>query len=163
MGNAGQPSPAHLCPQFERLTSRFSMAGALQELKSFLEIDPHLPSDSLPLTNWKHKRGDEHAVSPSALQAWPKGRQYKHGPTVQHNGCGRTQGRRDAGCAGTTAAGMAQCGPQPRACLLLPLLVGSMRGLDCPPLPPEQVGRYWNMTRSEYQHLISLAERNTRE
>ncbi|KAL4443808.1 hypothetical protein ABPG75_011545 [Micractinium tetrahymenae] len=80
------PAEQLLMVQFERLTSRLRMAGAMQQLKSFLQIDPHLPSDSLPLTNWKHKRGDEDAV-----------------------------------------------------------------------------GRYWNMTRAEYQHLVSLAERNTRE
>lgn len=26
-----------------------------------------------------------------------------------------------------------------------------------------QIGRYWNMTRTEYTHLIGLAERNTKE
>lgn len=63
-----------------------SMAEDLQELKGFLGFDLHLPSDSLPLTNWKHNRGG-----------------------------------------------------------------------------PDALGRYWNMTRSEYQHLVGLARRNAQE
>lgn len=41
------------------------MSGDLQALKSFLQMDEHLPSDRLPLTNWKHMRGDPNAVSVS--------------------------------------------------------------------------------------------------
>jgi len=26
-----------------------------------------------------------------------------------------------------------------------------------------QLGRYWNMTRSEYEHLVDLARRNAQE
>ncbi len=33
-----------------------------QELKGFLGFELHLPSDSLPLTNWKHNRGGPDAV-----------------------------------------------------------------------------------------------------
>ena len=34
--------------------------------------------------------------------------------------------------------------------------------LLCRPLPL-QVGRYWNITRGEYTHLVELARRNTVE
>lgn len=54
------------------------MAGAMQELKAFLEVDPHLPSDSLPLTNWKHKRGDEHAVRAAGKSLPGLGRKAAH-------------------------------------------------------------------------------------
>ncbi|PSC68106.1 sulfotransferase [Micractinium conductrix] len=72
--------------QFESLTSRQTMGEAMKGLKSFLGLDPTQPSDKLPLTNWKHKRGDENSV-----------------------------------------------------------------------------GRYWNITRGEYTHLVELARRNTVE
>lgn len=75
----GARAAALPCPQFERLTNRLSMAGAMQKLKGFLEIDPHLPSDSLPLTNWKHKRGDENSVSPLGCMAWLEARREGRG------------------------------------------------------------------------------------
>ena len=48
--------------QFENITNRYTMGGAMHDLKNFLGLDPQLPSDTLPLTNWKHKRGDPDAV-----------------------------------------------------------------------------------------------------
>lgn len=72
--------------QYEALVSKQLMGGVLGGLKGFLEVDPHLPSDTLPLTNWKHMRGN-----------------------------------------------------------------------------PDAVGRYWNMTRTEYEHVVELARRNTYE
>ena len=38
------------------------MGEAMKGLKSFLGLDPTQPSGKLPLTNWKHKRGDENSV-----------------------------------------------------------------------------------------------------
>lgn len=47
------------------------MPAALRGLKSFLEIDEQLPSDTLPLTNWKHQRGNEvWAVALEAQRRW---------------------------------------------------------------------------------------------
>lgn len=43
-----------LLVQYESLTSPDRMSGELTGLKSFLGIDPALPSSQLPLTNYKH-------------------------------------------------------------------------------------------------------------
>lgn len=40
--------------QYENLTSTDTMGGELAGLKSFLGLDPELPSNELPLTNYKH-------------------------------------------------------------------------------------------------------------
>ncbi|EFN58048.1 hypothetical protein CHLNCDRAFT_142285 [Chlorella variabilis] len=48
--------------QFENLTRPEAMAGQLQGLKTFLDLKPLLPSSELPLTNYKHQRGDEDAL-----------------------------------------------------------------------------------------------------
>jgi hypothetical protein len=53
--------------QYEALVSKQLMGGVLGGLKGFLEVDPHLPSDTLPLTNWKHMRGNPDAVTDAAL------------------------------------------------------------------------------------------------
>lgn len=51
------------------------------------------------------------------------------------------------------------CSALPLPCRLL--------GLRPPPHPlgpaPLQLGRYWNMTRTEYEHLVDLARRDTME
>ena len=39
------------------------MGGVMQELKGFLGLDPHLPSNELPLTNYKHQRASHNTVS----------------------------------------------------------------------------------------------------
>ncbi|KAI3429845.1 hypothetical protein D9Q98_010157 [Chlorella vulgaris] len=58
--------------QYENLTSDANMAPALRDLKSFLEIDPLLPSDDLGLKNFRHQRGGEHS------DGWPMSRsQYE--------------------------------------------------------------------------------------
>ncbi|KAL4855091.1 Mitochondrial metalloendopeptidase OMA1 [Chlorella vulgaris] len=58
--------------QYENLTSDANMAPALRDLKSFLEIDPLLPSDDLGLKNFRHQRGGEHS------EGWPMSRsQYE--------------------------------------------------------------------------------------
>lgn len=98
------------------------MAGAMADLKTFLEMDSTWGPQELPLTNWKHKRGDEDAVSgmpPPAL-----------------------------------FCGIGSCGSPSHACMF--------------PSPSSvcvcfQVGRYWNMTRTEYGHAVDLARRNTLE
>jgi hypothetical protein len=67
--------------QFENITGKFVMAGAMADLKIFLEMDSAWGPQELPLTNWKHKRGDEDAVSrmpPPAL----------HGLRCIISGCG---------------------------------------------------------------------------
>lgn len=113
-----------------------------QELKGFLGIDLHLPSDSLPLTNWKHNRG-----GPDAVRA--------------AGGGAGARVRRCAYLASGTLPSACACMPFRLPCLLaLPTLVPS---LPHPPVGPQQLGRYWNMTRSEYEHLVDLARRNARE
>ena len=52
--------------QYERVIDEGAMPAALQSLKSFLDLDPHLPSDMLPLTNFKHQRGIGDAVRRAA-------------------------------------------------------------------------------------------------
>jgi hypothetical protein len=58
--------------QYENLTSDANMAPALRDLKSFLEIDPLLPSDDLGLKNFRHQRGGEH-VRAACLQCQGQG------------------------------------------------------------------------------------------
>lgn len=53
--------------QYEALTSEDAMPGVLAGFKSFLGMDQHLPSDRLPLTNWKHQRG-----GPDEVRADPR-------------------------------------------------------------------------------------------
>lgn len=48
--------------QYERLINNVTMPGELTGIKGFLGIDRHLPSDELPLSNWKHLRGPPDAV-----------------------------------------------------------------------------------------------------
>jgi transposase len=43
--------------QYEAMTSQDAMQGVLANFKTFLGVDQRLPSDNLPLTNWKHQRG----------------------------------------------------------------------------------------------------------
>ncbi len=56
------PRDQLLVLQHEALTSRVHMGGVLRRLKTFLGVAETLPSETLPLTNWKHKRGEEDAV-----------------------------------------------------------------------------------------------------
>lgn len=51
------------CLQYENLTNQEAMADQLQGLKRFLNMDQMLPSSELPLTNYKHQRGNDDTVS----------------------------------------------------------------------------------------------------
>ncbi|KAI3428273.1 hypothetical protein D9Q98_006652 [Chlorella vulgaris] len=44
---------------YENLTKQEAMAAQLQGLKGFLNMDQMLPSSELPLTNYKHQRGND--------------------------------------------------------------------------------------------------------
>lgn len=61
--------------QYESLITKETMPGDLQGLKAFLgpDFDQHLPSDSLPLTNWKHMRGGPDTVSWRRRRGWAGG------------------------------------------------------------------------------------------
>ena len=81
--------------QFENMTSPESMGGVMQELKGFLGLDPRLPSNQLPLTNYKHQRASRNAVSelPAVLaELWD-----------------RLLACRTAGCTGACIKGQRGC------------------------------------------------------
>lgn len=70
--------------QYESLIDKETMPGDLQGLKAFLDpgFDTHLPSDALPLTNWKHMRGGPDTVSRAGA-----------GGAAAAGGCREEQGR----------------------------------------------------------------------
>lgn len=131
-----------LLVQYESLTSPDRMSGELTGLKSFLGIDPALPSSQLPLTNYKHVHTG-------------------HGPDAV----------RAPACLGRVSAAV-HCGLPLRATLAVAPAPDGVRAHSggvaarhgcCALNPPLQLGRYWVMKRWELEHLVDIARNNTME
>lgn len=142
--------------QYESLIARDSMPGDLRDLKAFLGPDfhQHAPSDELPLTNWKHMRGGPDAVRPRQGRGSTRGRER-----VGDGRQGLLLGGAEPSSGGACASACRGARSAAAADWAGILLHHALRG----PHPALQLGRYWNMTRGEYEHLIDLARRNTME
>jgi hypothetical protein len=129
--------------QFENMTSPESMGGVMQELKGFLGLDPRLPSNQLPLTNYKHQRASRNAVSelPAVLaELWDRLLACR---TAGLHGCMHQRSKRMLQSRRAAAAAHTRC------------LLHSRRVTRLHRLQP---GASWAMKRWQYEHLIEMAK-----